>query len=306
MEESEKVMTTRPNPASGLKNPFPARIRTIGLVSPASRPEPDEIERAAATFQAWGLRVLLAPHALDYGTEPYVCGSISSRADDFNSMIRNESVDLIYCTRGGYGSAQILPRIDWRTLQKRKLPVLGYSDITAILLAMLKFRAGIPIAAVMAEKLSTALLDPESDAAFRLALAGKEPEISLPNAGNATPGEVLRGRAIACNLSILTSLCGTPYLPSFRGSILILEDVGEPVRKLDRAMTQLMLAGILERTRAVVFASLTDCGEEDVQLSMMRKFAELVRKPIFYGLRFGHEIPTRAIRCGRPIRIHAV
>ncbi len=286
-------------------NPFPAHIRTIGLVSPASQPQKEEIEAVMKVFRDWGVRPVLAPHALDPGTEPYVCGSIESRASDFNAMIHDESVDLVCCTRGGYGSAQILPFIDWDALRERNLPVLGYSDITAVLLAMLKLRAGIPIATVMAEKIPTAMREPETAAAFRLALAGKTPHWTLPAVANIAPNETLRGRAIACNLSILVSLCGTPFLPDFRDKILIVEDVDEPVRKLDRSLTQLLLAGVLARIRALVFACLTDCGEFETQLAMMRKFAELSGKPVLRGLPFGHEFPTHAIPCGRPVRIDA-
>lgn len=286
-------------------NPFPARIRTIGLVSPASQPNKEEVEAVMEVFRAWGIRPVLAPHALDPGTEPYVCGSIESRASDFNAVIHDESVDLVCCTRGGYGSAQILPLIDWDALRERNLPVLGYSDITAVLLAMLKLRAGIPIATVMAEKIPTAMCKPETAAALRLALAGGTPRWTLPSVANIAPGEILHGRAVACNLSILVSLCGTPFLPDFRNRILIVEDVDEPVRKLDRSLTQLMLAGVLSRIRALVFASLTDCGEFETQLAMMRKFAALSGKPVLRGLPFGHEFPTHAVPCGRPVRIEA-
>ena len=155
--------------------------------------------------------------------------------------------------------------------------------------------AGIPVAGQMAARLAEALADETTRLSFRRALStafhGKFA------AGNPVPLTVLKdgsahGPLIPVNLTLLTSLCGTPWLPDLSGTLLVLEDIGEPIRKLDRHLTQLALAGIPQRIAGLVFAQFTDCGDAAERLNLFRNFAGTLRGPVLSGLPFGHDLPS--------------
>lgn len=299
------VVRTGNNMKRTISTFFSEQYKTIGLVSPASLPDADEVQATVSFLEAHGHRVILGDHALETGTDPYCCSSIEGRVQDLNRMIADSAVDLIYCTRGGYGSAQLLPFLDFELLAKRGLPVLGYSDISAIHLAMLSRRAGIPVVFPMAAGLRKAM---EDDATAQYLASGWDvPQnwILSQVSGELRVREPLTGTLIASNLSLLASLCGTPWLPSFEGAILVLEDVGEKLRILDRHLTQLMLCGILSQVKAVVFGHLTDCQTKRGQLHLLRKFSSLTHKPFFHGLPFGHEAPRMILRNGMQFSICA-
>lgn len=284
---------------------FPPQYRTIGIASPASLPDEQELRAGIAMLESCGYRVILAEHALDPGEDPYVCGTSGTRTDDLNGLIRDPRVDLILCARGGYGVMHLLDQLDFDTLRARNLPVLGYSDISALHLAMLAKKSGIPVVSPMAAKLPSALAETETAESFRSFRDGRPTVWNLP--AIVSPATILPASftapAICSNLTLLAALCGTGYLPDFTGSILVLEDVGEKIRVLDRYLTQLLLCGILRQARAIVFGHLTDCGEQPARLHLLRKFAALSGKPVFYGLPFGHEPPQMVFRNGSPVTL---
>ena len=152
--------------------PFPDTIRKIGICTPSKLVDPEQIAVAAALLEKWGIAYTLAPDALTPGEEDYFAADAEKRAAGFNALLRDESIDLILCSRGGYGAAYLLPLIDWDLLKKRNLPVVGYSDVTALHLAMLARSAGKPVAARMAAHLPDIAADPFSCESMRHALAG--------------------------------------------------------------------------------------------------------------------------------------
>ena len=294
-----------------MNNPFPLHVKTIGIAAPASgiimtakvrrRPQPSIYAASCNSrklLDSFGIRIIEGKHLFETpapDTPAYLSASDDARAKDLNSMIRNPDIDLILCLRGGYGSMRLLEKLDWDTLRQRDLPVVGFSDITALHLAMRSRAAGIPVAGQMAARLAEALADETTRLSFRRALStafhGKFA------AGNPVPLTVLKdgsahGPLIPVNLTLLTSLCGTPWLPDLSGALLVLEDIGEPVRKLDRHLTQLALAGIPQRIAGLVFAQFTDCGDAAERLNLFRNFAGTVRGPVLSGLPFGHDLPS--------------
>ena len=125
---------------------FPASVRTVGLTSPASQPDAARIAEARRFLEeTCGVKTVLAPSALKRGPMKYCCGTPESRLADFHALLNDPRIDLILCTRGGFGSAHILPELDFDLLRERNLPVYGYSDISALHLAMLAKNAGIPV-----------------------------------------------------------------------------------------------------------------------------------------------------------------
>ena len=285
---------------------FPASIKTVGLTSPASLPDAARIAEAKRYLEeVCGVKVKLAPNALRHGPMKYCCGTPETRLNDFHALLNDPAVDLILCTRGGFGSAHILPRLDFDLLRERNLPVYGYSDISALHLAMLAKHAGIPVCAPMADGLPEAMKRPEAKTSFRNVLrrTSAPRKFSLRPVEGSVHVESVVGPLVLSNLTVMTTLCGTPWMPDLRGAVLALEDVHEEARVLDRHLTHLAQAGIIAQTRAVVFGYFTKCGPKPQIRRLLRDFAARTGKPVFQGLAFGHEHPKCSYRLGEPAGI---
>ena len=285
---------------------FPSSVRTVGLTSPASLPDAARIVEARRYLEeVCGVKTVLAPGALKRGPMKYCCGTPESRLADFHALLNDPRIDLILCTRGGFGSAHILPELDFDLLRERDLPVYGYSDISALHLAMLAKHAGIPVCAPMADGLPDAMKRPEAKETFRTVLRKRTAPRKLrlvPREGDAADAGIT-GPLVLSNLTVMTTLCGTPWMPDLNSRILALEDVHEEARVLDRHLTHLVQAGIIAQTRAVVFGYFTKCGPKPQIRRLLRDFAVQTGKPVFQGLAFGHEHPKCSYRLGEPVGI---
>ena len=255
--------------------PFPDTIRKIGICTPSKLVDPEQIAAAAALLEKWGIAYTLAPDALTPGEEDYFAADAEKRAAGFNALLRDESIDLILCSRGGYGAAYLLPLIDWDLLKKRNLPVVGYSDVTALHLAMLARSAGKPVAARMAAHLPDIAADPFSCESMRHALAGTPEKTAQLIPVIPSVISSVTGNFVPANLTVLASLCGSQWLPDWSGKILAVEDIDEEPRKIDRMLLQLELAGIFDSVAAVVFAGFSgDCGTPEERKRIFRRFAD--------------------------------
>jgi muramoyltetrapeptide carboxypeptidase len=290
---------------------------TIGLVAPANATFlAEELAVARETFEALGLRVKVGRHLLDrYG---YFAGRDEDRAADVNAAFADPEIDAIFALRGGWGSARLLPRLDYELIRKHPKILMGYSDVTALLLAihartgLLTFHGPVGIstwtpfsiehmAAVLFEADAPLLQNPVE---LRDGLVQVEDRIQT-----ITPGRA-RGRLLGGNLTVLTAIIGSPYLPSFDGAILFIEDTGEQVYRIDRMLTQLALAGVLSRVAGVVFGRCTDCkpGDGYGALTLDEVLADHVktlRVPAFRGAMIGHIDQQFTIPVGSEAEIDA-
>ena len=288
---------------------FPASVKTVGLTSPASLPDATRIAEAKRYLEeVCGVKVKLAPGALRRGPMKYCCGTPETRLNDFHALLNDPDVDLILCTRGGFGSAHILPRLDFDLLRERNLPVYGYSDISALHLAMLAKHAGIAVCAPMADGLPDAMKRPEAKTSFRNVLrkTSAPRKFALRPVEGSIRVESVSGPLVLSNLTVMTTLCGTPWMPDLTGCILALEDVHEEARVLDRHLTHLVQAGIVTQASAVVFGYFTACSPKPQIRRLLRDFAAATGKPVFQGLPFGHEHPKCSYLCGAPVEIRPV
>ncbi len=282
----------------------PPRLRggdVLGLVAPAGfigdRFGLAEIEE---TVRAMGLVPRSAPHLL--AREGYLAGSDEARADDLMTMFADDDVRGIMAVRGGWGSARLLPHLDFAAIARSPKLFVGFSDNTALHLA-LTARTGVhsihgPNAA--------ASWPPQAWESFRrVAFDAAVPTYSVPSYGGPNlsghgadvrtfRGGTARGRLLGGNLTVLSALVGTPYLPDFSGAILFLEDTNESEYRIDRMLTQLALSGILGKVAGVVFGQCTRCHNPDGGYSnftiyevLDRRFAEL-GVPAFQGAMIGH------------------
>jgi muramoyltetrapeptide carboxypeptidase len=277
--------------------------QTIGIAAPASPTnEPEGVRFAIDTVESLGFRVKPAPHLFD--RNGYLAGDDADRAADLNELFTDEDVDAIFCVRGGYGSSRLLPMLDYDAIRLNPKVLLGYSDITALLLGIHR-KTGLvtfhgPIAAQAYSPYTLAefkkvLFDPQPPLILGAPPPFERSEGRVEKANRITslaPGKV-QGRLLGGNLSLVAHLVGTPYLPDLSGAILFLEDVGEATYDIDRMLTQLWLAGHLHKVAGLVFGKFTEPRSSGWVQNRLQEdvLAERVRAlgiPAVMGLMIGH------------------
>ncbi len=303
--------------AGGRPRPLKSKSR-IGLVAPSGPLlEPDDLSRAIELCRALGLVPMAGAHVTD--VRGYLAGSDDARLADLNAAIEDPDLDAIWCLRGGYGVTRILDRVNYEALGAHPKIVLGYSDITALLLAV-HARTGLvtfhgPVARHGLTEFSRRHLVRMT---FDPARAG---ELALPEppAGVLVPRSprvvtVVEGAAegplIGGNLSLLHCLVGTPYLPSMEGAVLFLEDVGEALYAIDRILSHLRLAGLLSGVAGVAIGHFTDLrrGAADGALGLetvLRDYFVPLGIPVVHGLPIGHLDDQWTLPIGCRVRLDA-
>jgi len=287
-------------PHATLKPPRLKAGDTVGLINPAGATfQPDDVAVAREMMAALGLSLKTGAHLLD--RHGYLAGTDRNRADDINSMFADPEVTAILTLRGGWGCNRLLDLIDYKTVSKHPKILMGYSDITSLLLA-LHAKTGLvtfhgPVGTSTWNQFSTNYvqkllfnaetfsMENPSDTGDNLAQT--EDRVLTINGGTA------KGRLLGGNLSVLTAMVGSGYLPDFRGNILFVEDVGEEIYRVDRMLTQLKLAGILRQLSGFIFGRCSDCepGQGYASLTLQEVFADHIKPlgiPAWYGSMIGH------------------
>lgn len=278
---------------------------TIGVVAPAGAVQPEALERGLAWLRAWGFAVQLGEHVL--ARRRYCAGEPEARARDLEAMFRATDVAAIVCARGGYGTAQVLPLLDPPVLAAHPKLLCGYSDVSP-LLGFLVERCGMValhgpmVASDLAKGVSVRAGERLRDLLREPTLAWQEPVSEV-----VVPGEAC-GRLVGGCLSSLVALLGTPYAVETTGAVLFLEDVAERPYRIDRMLTQLRLAGKLDRVAAVVLGSFAHCDgheEHDKAALVLRDFFADAPYPVVAGFPAGHLSENLPFMCGLPVRVDA-
>ncbi len=291
-----------------VKSPFPQNIKHIAIIAPAGPAKPEDIQRASDILGSLGVKATVMPNVFCGSDAKYLSANIDGRVSDIHACWKDESVDLIFCARGGFGSAHLLSSIDWSLLRSREIPLLGFSDITALHLAMLKMGVGAPIASYTAKDLKDMIEDDYTAEALKRALFGRGNELKefmLP-AGRrlkTLKQGSISAPVIPANLTVLASMAGTAFIPDMSGMILLLEDINEPVYKLDRCLTQLAQANVLNRCSGLIFGSFYGCGNAKDREMLYMETARSINGPVFSGFPFGHSLPFAALKVGAEITI---
>lgn len=256
----------------------------IAVAAPASPFDRKAFDRGVEVLESAGYWVKI-PEGL-FSRQGYLAGSDSERASQFTKLFEDESVRAVFCARGGFGSMKVLPLLDFEAIRASAKILVGFSDITA-LLAAIYARCGMvtfhgPLVTTLgadAEKTLTALID-AIGSTLPLEFVPHEPVVLNP--GRAS------GPVVGGNLTSICHLLGTPYEPRFKGHLLFLEDRGEVPYRIDRMLSQLRLAGHLERIAGLILGSFQDCGPlEDVYAIVKEAFSH-IDVPILAGFDIGH------------------
>lgn len=263
---------------------------TVGLINPAAFSYLQEVQPIQKILSELGLNVKYGRHLFDrYG---YLAGADIDRAADVNAMFADSSIQAIFTVQGGWGCNRILPLLDYERIKNNPKIILGFSDITALLIAiyaktgLVTFHGPVGISTwseFTRNSLQQVLWNSEKVTFHNSPLVRVE---------TIYPGQS-RGKLIGGNLSVLAAMVGSDYLPNWQQSILFVEEIGEEVYRVDRLLTQLKLAGILEQISGFIFGQCSRCNPEkpEESLSLEQVLSDHIRPlkiPAWYGSMIGH------------------
>ena len=294
---------------------------TVALVSPANATfNTVDLDIARESLQALGFKVRNSEHMME--RHGYLAGQDKARAEDINKAFADKSVAGVHAIRGGWGSARLLPYLDYDTIRRNPKVLIGYSDITALHMAI-QAKTGL---ITFHGPIGLGRWDPYSLDYYKRVLFNGE-QVTYSNkqgisternsltqvefrTQTITPGKA-RGRLLGGNLTVLTAILGSPYVPDWDDAILFCEDVGEDLYRVDRMVTQLKLANVLARIKGFVFGSCSECKPGDGNygaLTLEEIFKDHIKPlgvPAWQGAMIGHAQPQWTLPEGAQVEIDA-
>lgn len=246
----------------------PARLQpnsTLGVISPASPAKEERLRRGIRYFENLGYRIELGKNVSVSST--YLAGSDAQRLEDLHEMFSRPDIDAIICARGGYGTPRFLDKVDYELIRQNPKIFIGYSDLTALQLAIFAKTGLVTFSGPMlAVEFAAENIDSDTEAAFWQMLSSAHPfgemrpldreEFPVLSSGEET------GRLLGGCLALINSSIGTGFLPDFSNAILLLEDVDEAPMRIDRYFAQLRHAGIFDRLNGVLCGKFVDSESE--------------------------------------------
>ena len=294
------------NKAQGLKSvPALPENGMIGVIAPAG-PSAD-VANVAAWLGARGFRSHIYSGAQE--ATGYLADSDQRRKEDLHDAFSNKNIDAIICLRGGFGSARLLDDIDFSLIRANPKPFVGYSDITALHLAIARYAGFVTFHGPMLTSDLLRMKQEPTEAALFDMLQGRvstgawltHPEL-YPLSTIASGAA--RGKLIGGNLSMIGSTLGTPYEIDTQEVILFIEDVGEPLYRIDRLLTQLRLAGKYKNLRGVLVGDFDSLTLDDLIPLLKQEFGPL-NIPVLAGWRSGHSSPNLTLSLGAIMTVDA-
>jgi muramoyltetrapeptide carboxypeptidase len=293
----------------------------VAVIAPAGAVRDAEAcARGLQRLVDWGLRPTVFPGAhgaLHWPEGSPLAADDATRLQDLQTAFAEPRWRAVFCVRGGYGTTRLLRHIDWSALRRDPKPIVGYSDVTALLAAASKELGLVGFHGPMVA--TTAALDAgqacwEQQRAL-LFQCDRAVELPLVPATDAAPSRSLVGGAaegplVGGNLSLVAALLGTPWQIDARGAILCLEDIGEPPYRIDRMLTQLRDAGVFAQAAAVALGDfrqpdLGPVAEHAPTVATLRERLGDLPIPVAMGLPFGHRKASWTLPIGATARLEA-
>jgi muramoyltetrapeptide carboxypeptidase len=273
---------------------------TVAVVATSGSIDPDRLRRGTALLESWGLTVRLGDHVLDRDpTYPFLAGTDTDRAADFQRAWCDPEVAAVFVARGGSGAARLIDRLDWGAMRVAGPTLLvGFSDVTVLAEAVAGELGLASLFGPMPATMALGEVRPDPMSAEHLRRTLFEPEtvrVVVEGARCVVPGKA-RGVLVGGTLSVLSMTIGSRQSRPANRGIAVLEDVGEVPYRLDNRLTQLLRAGWFDGVRGVVLGSWVDCGAEAEQVVAAR-LGEL-GVPMVAGAPIGHSIPALTLPLG--------
>lgn len=291
---------------------------TIGVISPASPSEKkSDIKRGIETLEEWGYKVVLGKNVNK--TKGFVAASEEERASDFNEMFRRDDIDAVFVTQGGYGSAQLISKLDYETIKSNPKILTGFSDITSLHLALGKFAGLVTFHGPGLSRFNPEDLTEYTKSQFFKAVASTEPigKVELANPkkwlDTISPG-VAEGELIGGNMTLICASLGTPYSIEARGKILLIEDVDTEPWIFDHMLSHLRNAGILDQVKGIIVGECKNCVPFrcdpgfccDISIEdVLEYYLAKLKIPVLHGLPLGHTDDIATLPLGVAVRLDA-
>lgn len=284
-----------------LKPPVPSRGDRVGVVAPAGPVSVEKILPGIQRLESLGWTVVPGPHL--YNTGKLTAGTDEERLRDLHAMFADPGIRGIFCARGGYGSLRLLPLLDMDLIRSSPKVFMGCSDITALLMGihaatgLVSFHG--PVVRGLAE-------DPEGNLDVFLGWAADPatpPSVDLGGTCRVLRPGTGSGPVLGGNLSLVTHLLGTGHMPDVSGALLFLEDVNEPLYRIDRMLTHLRLAGVFERISGFLAG---DFGGSEISLEVDELLVDCVGSldmPVIGGFPVGHGRKNLPVPVGLEARL---
>ncbi len=300
----------------------PPRLKSgmvVGIISPASATFiKEELGIVLDAVRGLGLVPQLAPHVCDrYG---YLAGTDKDRAADINQFFQDSQIAALLPIRGGWGCSRILPYLDYEIIRQNPKIIIGFSDITALILGI---NARTQLITFHGPHGLTSWRTSQTESFRRVLFAGETVTIANSKDGDdsdrlmqvknriqtITPG-IAKGKLIGGNLSVLSGIVGSPYLPNMAGAILFLEDTGENIYRLDRLMTHLKIAGVFDKLAGFIFGQCPGCTPDADYGSLTLEevvwgHIQPLKIPAYYGAAIGHVENIVTLPIGLDVEIDA-
>lgn len=270
---------------------FPAPLKygdTIAICSPAGPVDAQKVENARRVLEDHGWMVRIMPHAL--GSHGNYAAPDKDRLDDMLDALKDKYVRAVLCSRGGYGVVHIMEQID-KEVDLRSDPkwIIGYSDISAM--HALATRQGVAsLHASMCAHIQLGPDDPDNAALFKI-LEGERPAFSFPSSPQYDRLGTATGRIVGGNLAVLADLIGTRYDVFAPDTILFIEDIAEPIYKIERILYQLRISGVLGSLAGLVVGQFTEYGPDKSYQTMEQMIHDMVAPynyPVAFNAPIGH------------------
>jgi muramoyltetrapeptide carboxypeptidase len=289
---------------------------TIAVISPASAPKPEKLDRGLNYLRNRGFKVKEGANLR--GKNKYLSGGGQEQLDDIHAAFADDEVDLILCSRGGYGTPRYLDDLDYELITQHPKFFVGYSDITALQCAL-----GVETGLVTISGAMVAVEMSQSDGVDEYTEKLFWDMLMKPMAGQKLinpddiPYQVLssgegEGPLVGGCLSLFNNLMGTPYFPDVAGGIMVLEDIGENVQHIDRMLSQFKMAGYFHGENRInglmlgQFIGAWENGDEDdFELEeLVRDILGKVEFPILSNVAYGHDMRKMPLPLGAQARLN--
>ena len=272
---------------------------TIGLIAPGSSVTKEKLNKAVSNLESLGFQAHFTKNIL--AQNGFLAGTDQQRLNDLHQMYSDSKINGIWCIRGGYGCGRLLPKIDYKLIQKNPKALIGYSDVTALLQAVY-LKTGIvgfhgPLAVseltdYTRNHFKAVLMNPNTSFTISVSKENNENANAVFKTKVIRPG-IAKGQIVGGNLSLIAALTGTKYQWKIKNKIIFLEDVGEKPYRIDRMLTQLLQSCDLNKAAGIALGVFWDCEkkEGDRSLTLMETLEDRLGHlniPVIYGLSFGH------------------
>lgn len=281
----------------------PKRLKkgdTIGLITPSSPITEAQLAKTIQNIEGLGFKLKYNKKYV-LSKNGYLAGSDLLRATELNRMFEDKTIDGIWCIRGGYGAARILPMLDYKMIKNNPKVLIGYSDVTALIQGIFMYTGLVcfhgPVGAsdftdYTTKHVQNVLMNPTKKYTIEHLEEHESKESNLFHSKVIAKGKA-KGQLIGGNLTLITSLMGTPYDIDMKGKLIFLEDIGEKPYRIDRMLTQMILAGKFDKAKGVILGIFRGCEKKDGDRSLT--FSETIQDrlgklgiPVLYGYSFGH------------------